>query len=75
MTLLSARGLVKAYGTQTLFSGLELTLSEGDRVGLLGVNGAGKSTLLRILAGLEPADEGVVDRRRGARAAARWSGA
>src|SRR6478609_9401468 len=67
MTLLSARGLIKAYGTQTLFSDLELTLSEGDRVGLLGVNGAGKSTLLRIFAGLEPADEGVVDRRRGAR--------
>jgi ATP-binding cassette subfamily F protein uup len=67
VTLLSARALVKAYGAATLFEGATVTLDEGDRVGLLGVNGSGKSTLLRILAGLEPADGGVVDRRRGAR--------
>ena len=36
----------KAYGPQTLFSQIALTVSSGDRVGLLGANGAGKSTLL-----------------------------
>jgi len=64
--ILSARGLAKAYGPQTLFAALSLTVRAGEKVGLLGVNGAGKSTLLRILAGLEAADDGVIDRRRDA---------
>ncbi len=67
MTLLSARALTKAYGPQTLFRDVSVTIEEGDRVGLLGVNGSGKSTLLRVLAGLEPSDTGVIDRRKGAR--------
>ena len=66
MPVLSARNLSKAYGPQTLFSGLSLTIRRGERVGLLGINGTGKSTLLRVLAGLEPIDEGVVERRRDA---------
>ncbi len=67
MTILSARTLTKAYGPQTLFRDVSLTISLGDRIGLLGVNGSGKSTLLAVLAGLEPYDTGVIDRRRGAR--------
>ena len=66
MSVLSARDLVKAYGPQTLFSGASLTIEAGERVGLLGANGTGKSTLLRVIARAEPADEGVVDRQRGA---------
>jgi ATP-binding cassette subfamily F protein uup len=66
MPVLSARGVSKAYGPQTLLSNVSLTISRGERVGLLGVNGTGKSTLLRILAGVEPADEGTIDRRRDA---------
>jgi ATP-binding cassette subfamily F protein uup len=66
MPVLSARGLSKAYGPQTLFSNVSLTIARGERVGLLGVNGTGKSTLLRVLAGVEPPDEGTVDRRRDA---------
>src|SRR5438128_2065774 len=67
MSLLSARGISKAYGSRVLFSGVKLTIEEGDHVGLLGTNGTGKSTLLRVLAGEEPPDDGVIDRRRGAR--------
>lgn len=67
MTLLSARSLTKAYGPQTLFADVSVTIEEGDRVGLLGINGSGKSTLLRVLAGLEPSDAGVIDRKKGAR--------
>jgi ATP-binding cassette subfamily F protein uup len=64
--VVSARNLSKTYGPQTLFEDISLTVRSGERVGLLGANGAGKSTLLRVLAGLETADTGTIDRRRGA---------
>jgi ATP-binding cassette subfamily F protein uup len=66
MPVLSARGVSKAYGPQTLLANVALTITRGERVGLLGVNGTGKSTLLQVLAGVEPADEGTIDRRRDA---------
>ncbi len=50
-----AKGLAAGHGPKTLFSGLDLVVAPGDKVGLVGPNGAGKSTLLRTLAGeLEP---------------------
>ena len=69
MALLAVRNLEKTYASHTLFERLSLTFHAGERVGLIGPNGAGKSTLLRILAGLEPADGGVVERAREARIA------
>jgi len=52
---LVAKDLAGGHGHRTLFEGLDLTVSPGDVVGVVGANGAGKSTLLRILAGdLEP---------------------
>ena len=62
-TLLSCRAISKAYGAQKLFSGLDLVIHHGDRVGLIGPNGSGKSTLLKILSGQEDPDSGVIDRR------------
>ncbi len=64
--VLGARHLAKAYGTQTLLRDVSLSVAAGERVGLLGINGTGKSTLLRVLAGIEVADTGTVDRRRDA---------
>jgi ATP-binding cassette subfamily F protein uup len=66
VSVLSARDLSKSYGPRTLFADLSLAIQPGEHVGLLGRNGAGKSSLLRVLAGLEPPDGGVVERRRGA---------
>ena len=66
MVLLAAHKLSKAYGPQVLFTDVEITISEGDRIGLLGVNGAGKSTLLKCIGGLEPSDGGNIERQRGA---------
>lgn len=63
-TLLTTRGLAKSYGTHELFSGIEIGLVEGDRLGLIGPNGSGKSTLLKILANLIEADEGDITRRK-----------
>ena len=48
--LLEGIGLAKAYGKRQLFAGLDLQLSPGSRIGLLGRNGCGKSTLMQILA-------------------------
>jgi ATPase components of ABC transporters with duplicated ATPase domains len=36
----------KTFGERTLFKNVTFTISEGDRIGLLGLNGAGKTTLL-----------------------------
>ena len=52
---------------KVLFERLSLTISDGDRVGVVGVNGTGKSTLLRIVSGAEIPEEGHVRRRRGSR--------
>ncbi len=60
--LVSVEHVAKAMGGRTLFSDLNIVLTPGTRLGLLGLNGTGKSTLLRILSGeLEP-DSGVVAR-------------
>ena len=50
-----------------LFESLSLTMSAGDRLGVVGVNGTGKSTLLRVLAGAAEPESGVVRRGRGVR--------
>jgi ABC transport system ATP-binding/permease protein len=52
---------------RVLFEGLSLTVSDGDRVGVVGINGSGKSTLLRIVAGVDQPQEGQVRRGRGSR--------
>ncbi|MEX2543552.1 MAG: ABC-F family ATP-binding cassette domain-containing protein [Phycisphaeraceae bacterium] len=60
--LLVATGLGKSLGGSTLFRDLDLVLSPGLCLGVLGENGAGKTTLLRVLAGeLEP-DAGSIRR-------------
>ncbi|GAA1655516.1 ABC-F family ATP-binding cassette domain-containing protein [Actinoplanes couchii] len=51
MPHLKATGLGHAHDGDPLFTGLDLTLRPGDRIGVVGPNGAGKTTLLRILAG------------------------
>lgn len=66
--LLSARSISRTHGLQTLFSGVSLSVAEGDRVGLIGPNGAGKSTLLKLLAGEDQPDEGTIVGAKGLRA-------
>ena len=59
-TPLSAVGLSKSYGSEEVFSGVDIAVDRGSRVVVLGLNGAGKTTLLRLLAGLETPDTGKV---------------
>jgi ATP-binding cassette subfamily F protein uup len=60
--LIEAEAIEKTLGGRRLFHGLNLTLSPGVRVGLVGANGSGKSTLLRILDGAIVPDAGTVRR-------------
>ena len=58
--LLDAQGIGKSLGGKKLFADLEVTLSPGMRLGLLGPNGSGKTTLMRLLTGELPPDQGSV---------------
>lgn len=60
MKILSVENLIKTYGEKTLFDKISFTVSEGQKIGLLGINGTGKSSLLKIIAGVESADEGKI---------------
>ena len=51
--VLTAKGLSAEHADRVIFSGVDLVVSPGKVIGLVGANGAGKSTLLRMLAGLD----------------------
>jgi ATP-binding cassette subfamily F protein uup len=65
--LIDAQHLSASRPNRPLFTGVDLTVSTGDRVGVVGLNGCGKSTLLRLLARLDEPESGVVRWGRGAR--------
>src|SRR5919204_5042498 len=69
MLLLSCSRLTRGFDEGPLFQDVGFELHAGDRVGLVGPNGVGKTTLLRVLAGLDPPDDGEVRLHAGARAA------
>src|SRR3989442_8806043 len=65
--LLVARGLTKSLGGRQLVSHLDLVISPGTRVGLIGPNGSGKTTLLNLLAGTLAPHGGEIERADGLR--------
>jgi iron(III) transport system ATP-binding protein len=60
LTDLVVTGLNKAFGSQAVLEGVDLTVPAGSLTAILGPSGSGKTTLLRIIAGFEPADSGTV---------------
>ena len=56
--VIELKNMSKSYGDLEVFTGLDFHIEKGDRLAVVGVNGAGKSTLARILAGIEPFQEG-----------------
>ena len=67
MALLALEGVSKSYDGRTILDEVDLTLDEGERVGLVGPNGGGKSTLLRMLVAAETPDAGTRTLRRALR--------
>ncbi|WP_208590658.1 ABC-F family ATP-binding cassette domain-containing protein [Gracilibacillus suaedae] len=61
MRTIKVEDLVKTYGEKVLFDGISFSISDSDRIGLIGVNGTGKSTLLKVLAGIDQAESGMID--------------
>ena len=60
--LLRGEGLVKSYAGRALFAAQDITLHQGERVSLLAASGIGKTTLGNMLIGLQPPDQGQVQR-------------
>src|SRR5262249_16560141 len=58
--LMVAKNLSKSFEGKQLFKGLDLTLTPGTRLGIVGKNGTGKTTLLKMLANMVPQDGGTI---------------
>ena len=67
MILIDAERLAASRPNRPLFADVSVTISDGDRLGVVGLNGSGKSTLLRMLAGELRPEAGEVRSGRGAR--------
>ncbi|EUJ24569.1 ABC transporter ATP-binding protein [Listeria grandensis FSL F6-0971] len=64
MKQLKVENLTKTYGEKSLFENVTFAITEGERIGVIGVNGTGKSTLLTIIAGMEEGDKGVITKAK-----------
>ena len=65
--IITIENFTKSYGEKQLFAGVNFSMDDGDKVGIVGVNGTGKSTFLKAIAGLTPVDEGSMVTMRGLR--------
>jgi len=62
--MLTAHHIHKTYAVQSILQDISFSISDNERVGLIGPNGCGKTTLMRILAGIEQPDSGIVSSTR-----------
>ena len=58
--MIEIKNLTHSLGGRTILENVNLTLSEGSIMGLVGINGAGKTTLLRLISGVYTADAGEI---------------
>lgn len=62
------KDLSVSFGTQEIFSDVNLNIPENEKIGFVGVNGAGKTTLFKIIMGMIDSDSGKVILKNGTRA-------
>jgi ATP-binding cassette, subfamily F, member 3 len=67
MSILTLTNLGQAYGDFDVFSGINASIPNDAKIGLVGPNGIGKTTLLRVLAGLDAPHSGNVHAAQGTR--------
>ena len=58
------RNISKSFFGKELFEDVSMSMSDGERIAIVGANGTGKSTILKIIIGLEDPDQGSVERNR-----------
>ena len=58
--IMTIKGAKLSFGTNHLFTDIELYINRGDKICLVGRNGSGKSTLLKVIAGDIEADDGEI---------------
>lgn len=61
MALLTLRDVALNVSNMPLFENVNISIHKGERIAIIGRNGVGKSSLLKIIAGLTPADNGMID--------------
>jgi phospholipid/cholesterol/gamma-HCH transport system ATP-binding protein len=54
------QGLRKSFGTQVVLNGMDLTVTSGETLAVLGRSGTGKSVLLKLIIGLQKPDSGSI---------------
>lgn len=60
MAIITLDSITKTYGTETAVDGLDLTIADGEVLGVVGPSGCGKTTTLRTIAGFETPTNGSV---------------
>jgi ATPase subunit of ABC transporter with duplicated ATPase domains len=63
-SLIALSKVKKKFGTQKIFSGVDMVVNNSDRIAIIGPNGIGKSTLVKIIIGVLESDGGDVQRNK-----------
>jgi ATP-binding cassette subfamily F protein uup len=69
ISYLQAENISKRYGDKLLFEGIDINISENQKIALVAKNGTGKTSLLNILAGTDTPDSGSLSSKRDLRIA------
>ena len=63
-SLMALSKVSKKFGTQKVFSGVDMVVNKNDRIAIIGPNGTGKSTLVKIIIGVLESDGGDVQKNK-----------